>query len=469
MVVFPLSSAEVTLETVGGKGLNLARLTRAGFAVPRGFMISTAAYHAFVEANRWLPLIESDVENVSAEDVGALEKTSAQIRAAFSLGIMPFEIESAIRAAYAEFRDVPVAVRSSATAEDLPDLSFAGQQDTYLNVIGEDEVLKAVINCWSSLWTARAIGYRLRNHIPQKEVALAVVVQEMIPSDASGVMFTANPLTGLRSEAVIDATIGLGEALVSGLVDPDHYVVDTLSNVIRSKTLGAKAQSTRSRLGGGVETTRENASTQQALTDEEILQLAELGRSIQKDYGFPQDVEWAFADGNLYVLQSRAITSLYPVPEESNNPLRVWFSFGAAQGFVDPITPLGQDTIRHIFAGGGRLFDVKINPANVRAFIPAAERIWINITDIIRHPIGNRVIRAFLGFVEPGSAQIIKQLASDPRLGAGTGTIKFSTLERLGKFFLPILFRALRNMHSPEKARTELDHAIQDALRTAQI
>src|SRR5215216_597329 len=268
MYVFSFESPEVTLETTGGKGLNLVRLTRAGFQVPRGFIISTEAYRLFVETNRWLPMIESAVENISPEDASALEKTSAQIRAAFSVGLMPPEVESAIRAAYAEFRDIPVAVRSSATAEDLPDLSLAGQQDTYLNIVGEDQVLKAVINCWSSLWTARAIGYRLRNHIPQDQVALAVVVQEMIPSDVSGVMFTANPLTGLRSETVIDATFGLGEALVSGQVEPDHYVVDMITSTLRSKTLGAKAQATRSRSGGGVEMAQDlRASTKQALND----------------------------------------------------------------------------------------------------------------------------------------------------------------------------------------------------------
>jgi hypothetical protein len=220
---------------------------------------------------------------------------------------MPPDIESAIRSTLKDFREFPVAVRSSATAEDLPDLSFAGQQDTYLNVIGEEEILKAVVNCWSSLWTARAIGYRIHNHIPQDEVALAVIVQEMVQSEVSGVMFTANPLTGLRNETVIDATFGLGEALVSGQVEPDHYVVDIYTNAIVSKTLGAKEQATRARSGGGVEMTRDLlASMHQALTDSQILQLAGQGRSIQREYGFPQDVEWAFADGNCYILQSRA-------------------------------------------------------------------------------------------------------------------------------------------------------------------
>ncbi|HSJ88336.1 MAG TPA: PEP/pyruvate-binding domain-containing protein, partial [Anaerolineales bacterium] len=343
------------------------------------------------------------------------------------------------------------------------------QQDTYLNIIGETQVLKAVIQCWSSLWTARAIGYRLRNHIPQDQVALAVVVQEMIPSEVSGVMFTANPLTGLRSETVIDATFGLGEALVSGQVEPDHYVVDTLSNVVRSKTLGAKAHTTRSRAGGGVDLIEEDSSTKQALNDSEILQLAELGKSIQNEYRFPQDIEWAFANGRLYVLQSRAITSLYPIPEESNDPLFVWVSFGAVQGLVGPITPLGQDTIRNVFAGGGRMFDASLKPEDVRAFVSAGERIWINITDVIRNPVGNRIFRAFLGFIEPSSAQIIQPLASDPRLGAGTGHLKFSTVQRLSNFFLPIVPRAIRSVHNPEKARVEFDRAIDEYLNASHI
>ena len=469
MVVFPFASSDVTLETAGGKGLNLVRLTRTGFNVPRGFIISTEAYHAFVEANRWLPMIESAVENISPEDAAALEKTSAQIRAAFSLGLMPFHVEAAIREAYADFKDVPVAVRSSATAEDLPDLSFAGQQDTFLNVIGENETLKAVVQCWSSLWTARAIGYRLRNHIPQNEVALAVVVQQMIPSDSSGVLFTANPLTGLRSETVIDATFGLGEALVSGQVEPDHYVVDTVRNVIRSKTLGAKAQVTRSRAGGGVELTRQDASARQALSDPQILELAKLGKSIQSEYKLPQDIEWAFAGDTLYVLQSRAITSLFPVPEECHDPLFVWFSFGAVQGLVGPITPLGQDGIKHVFLGGARLFDPSARPTDVDVFTTAGERIWINVTDVIRHPAGRRVLGGALGFIEPGTAQVIKPLMNDPRLGAGTGKFKFSTLQRLGKLLLPVAASAIRNAHDPEKARARFDAAINEYLNAASI
>ena len=461
MFILPFTSPDVTLETAGGKGANLARLTRAGFQVPRGFIISTDAYRAFVEANRWLSMIESSVENISAEDTSGLEKISAQIRAAFSVGKMPDEIEAAIRAAYGEVGDIPVAVRSSATAEDLPDLSFAGQQDTYLNVVGIDEVLKAVISCWSSLWTARAIGYRMRNHISQNEVALAVVVQEMIQSDSSGVLFTANPLTGLLSETVIDATFGLGEALVSGQVEPDHYVVDMLGKKIVEKKLGAKKISTRGISGGGVETITEDASETQALSDDEILKLAALGEGVQKEYGSPQDIEWAFADGNLYLLQARAITSLYPVPEVSFDPLKVWFSFGAVQGLLQPITPLGQDSIKLVLAGAAALFGFKLNYENIDFMKVAGERLWVQLDGVVRNPIGGRVYKTLLPIVEPSTANILAQLVNDPRLKASSGVIKFSTIGRLLRFFLPMLPRFAHTMHNPEKARDEFQQSLE--------
>jgi pyruvate,water dikinase len=469
MTILPFTSSAATLETTGGKGTNLARLTRAGFAVPRGFIIPTEAYREFVHANRWLSTIQSIVENLSAEDPGALEKASTQIRVAFSAGKIPEGTESDIRAAYADFDDQPVAVRSSATAEDLPDLSFAGQQDTYLNVLGPEQLLAAVINCWSSLWTARAIGYRLRNHIKHEDAALAVVVQEMIQSEASGVLFTANPLTGLRSESVIDATLGLGEALVSGQVEPDHYVVSLMDHQIVSKTLGAKKISTRGKAGGGVEVIEENAEARQALSDADILHVAAIGQQIQTEYNFPQDIEWALSDGKLYILQSRAITSLFPVPEESLDPLIVWFSFGAVQGLVGPMTPIGIDIGRHIFAGAGKMFGTQIDPQQENVLVPAGERLWIRISDVVRHPLGSRLIGGALNFIEPSAGKILKSLIADPRLGKGTGQVKFSTVKRLSGFALPILGRFAQNMLRPEKARPSLDAAVDSYLAAMQI
>jgi rifampicin phosphotransferase len=469
MTILPFNSTEATLETAGGKGLNLARLTRAGFDVPAGLIISTDAYREFVSTNRWLPEILSGVTELSAENAAALEKASAQIRAAFSAGKIPEDAGAAIRAAYADLGNKPVAVRSSATAEDLPDLSFAGQQDTYLNVIGAEHLLEAVINCWSSLWTARAIGYRIRNGIDHNEAALAIIVQEMIQSEASGVLFTANPLTGMRSESVVDATLGLGEALVSGQVEPDHYVVNTLDNQILVKTLGAKKISTRGKAGGGVEVIEEDAEARQALTDEDILHLAALGQQIQKEYGFPQDIEWALADGKLYILQSRAITSLFPVPELSFDPLIVWFSFGAVQGLVGPMTPLGIDTALHVVAGAAKMFGASPKPQEVKVFAPAGERIWIRISDLIRNPIGGRVLGGALGIVEPSTGKILQSLLRDPRLGAGSGRVKLDTLTRVGKFAFPVSLRLARNMMRPEHARTRFDAVIDSYLASAKI
>lgn len=455
ILVLPFNSQQATLEVAGGKGLNLARLSRAGFPVPRGVIIPTDAYRAFVSANHLNSTIRSFVKDLSAEDAHGLEYASARICAAFSDRPLPDELAWPIRAAYESFKDVPVAVRSSATTEDLPDLSFAGQHNTYLNVIGEAEVLKAVVDCWSSLWTARAIGYRLRNDIAQEAAMLAVVIQEMIQSEVSGVLFTANPLTGLRAETVIDATFGLGESLVSGQVEPDHYVVNVAGGEIVQKTVGAKKISTRGKAGGGVETVPEITATRKALSDNEILQLAALGRRVQKEYGAAQDIEWAFADGRLYLLQARAITSLYPLPEESLDPLKIWFSFGTVQGLLGPMTPLGQDSIRLVLAGGGRMFGLDLQYDQLELFSVAGERIWVQIDGVMRNPIGARIYTALLPMLEPSVGQILKTLADDPRLGTGKGKLKFSTVRRLARFALSMLPRILHTMRSPEAARQD--------------
>ena len=469
MAIIPFSSIEATLKTAGGKGANLARLTRAGFHVPPGFIISTDAYRAFVGANGLAEAIAASIQGLAADDVAQLDDASASIRAAFSAGNVATATESAIRAAYSEMNGAPVAVRSSATQEDLPDLSFAGQQDTYLNIAGADGLLKAVVNCWSSLWTARAIGYRMRNAINQHEGALAVVVQEMVQSEVSGVLFTANPLTGLLSESVIDATFGLGEALVSGQVEPDHFVVNSFDGVITGKTLGTKKISTRSKTGGGVESVTEKAGARQTLTDGEIQQLAALGRQVQNEYGAPQDIEWAFAGSQLYLLQARTITSLFPVPEVSFDPLIIWFSFGAVQGLVGPVTPLGRDAIQNVAAGAGRMFGLRLKPDEFRLFAPAGERIWVKISDLMRNPIGSHVFSGALRFIEPSVGQILRSLATDPRLGVGKGRLKLSSLWRLARFFNPVLARLAVNMARPERGRARFDAKIEAYLATAQI
>ncbi len=449
--IFPLDSAQASLNLAGGKGANLARLAQAGFPVPAGFMIATPAYLAFVQGNR----LEEKIAALLPElDTEALERASGDIRALFTAGTIPDAVEEEIRTVYRHLGGPAVAVRSSATAEDLPDLSFAGQQETYLNVVGENALLKAVVDCWSSLWTARAIGYRIRNRVPHAGAALAVVVQEMVPSRASGVLFTANPLTGLRSETVIDATLGLGEALVSGQVDPDHYVVDAAEERILDKKLGAKQVAVHGQAGGGTETVRQERSQEQALPDEHILSLARLGRRVEELYAFPQDIEWAWADDRLFLLQARPITSLFPTPEGlPAEPLKVFFSFAAVQGMLDPVTPLGRDVLRQIFAAGAGLFGIRATPETQTVLYTAGERLWVNFTPLLRNTVGRRIVPLALNWVEPTIRQAVESIRDDPRLQPGRPGISPHARLQIARFLLPMAANLLLNLTAPQARR----------------
>lgn len=225
--ILSLDDHSATLESVGGKGVSLARMANAGFPVPGGFHITTLAYWRFVDENDLQPRILEIMENVDSSNPESLEFASQKIIEMFTRGVIPADVANDLVQAYADLPGIfpAVAVRSSATAEDLPGLSFAGQQETYLNVSGADAVLDAARKCWASLWTARAIGYRARQNISSENVALAVVVQLLIPAEAAGIMFTANPVNGDRDQIVINASWGLGEAVVGGLVTPDTYTL----------------------------------------------------------------------------------------------------------------------------------------------------------------------------------------------------------------------------------------------------
>jgi pyruvate,water dikinase len=455
-VILPLSAEEASLEIAGGKGANLVKLSQAGFPAPGGFIVATAGYDAFVEANQLGDWILSQLQQVDATDPNALEALSRTIRARFEQSTMPAGLRDAILAAYAELGRPRVAVRSSATAEDLPDISFAGQQDTYLNVAGDESLLRSVIRCWSSLWTARAIGYRTRNQIDQRHVSLAVVVQKMVQSEASGVLFTANPLTGRRTETVIDATLGLGEALVSGLVEPDHFVIATRTGEIRERKLGAKALVIRGAEEGDTITEEIDASDRQAVPDTVLQELVKLGVRAQELFGAPQDMEWAWADGKLYILQSRPITSLYPLPEGvPMEPLRVFLSFGAIQGVLDPFTPLGRETIKGIFAGGARLFGFDFTSETQPVIHAAGERLWGEITGVFRNNAGRQLLLRALPGVEPGAGAGVKRLLQDPRLTPSAQLPSQATFKRLARFFALFLPQVLRGILWPEKARQQ--------------
>jgi phosphohistidine swiveling domain-containing protein len=459
-IILPLDTSKPTLADAGGKGANLARLAQAGFPVPAGFVVATAAYDAFVAANDLSGWILNTIDSASPDDPQALEETSGAIRARFATAHVPPDIASAISDVYAALDSPPVAVRSSATAEDLPGISFAGQQDTYLNVVGEKDLLRAVVDCWSSLWTARAIGYRARNGFSHADVSLAVVVQEMVDSETSGVLFTANPLTGRRTETVIEATLGLGEALVSGQVEPDRYLVDGTGHV-REKTLGTKARAIHARVGGGTAVIEQDAAQRQALPDEAILELARLGRRVADLFGAPQDAEWARVNGHFYILQSRPITTLYPLPEGMGpEPLRVMASFGAVQGMLDPMTPIGQDAMRVAFVGAAQLFGRDYTEKTQPVLRLAGERLWIDITGLVRNRVGRRLAMAALPFVDPVAARALRRVIEEGRFPP-PGNLRLRTALHLLRLLVPMAIRAVRALFRPDVERRQMEQQIE--------
>ncbi len=433
--ILPLSSDAAVLNRVGGKGANLAALTRAGFDVPPGFLITTDAYRAFVSTNQIAERLLTLAQTIVPDDPVALDNTSAAIRALFLQGVLPTAIEDQIRTAYSQLSGAdtpqPVAVRSSATAEDLPDLSFAGQQDTYLNIVGADALLDAVKRCWASLWTARALGYRARNHIAPEGVALAVVVQVMIPAEVSGVLFTANPLTGRRDEIVINASYGLGEALVSGQVEPDQYVVCKQGPHITGRKLGAKALAIMPAEGGGTQSITQDGSQRQALPDAQILELTHIAMRVADHFGSPQDIEWAWAGGRLYVLQSRPITSLYPLPESLTNldELRVYFSLNSVQGLPDPFTPIGRDVFMLTARSVLPLFRVRMTPREV--IINAGGRLFVNITNAVRDRRLRNIILFILANADPGAREALVKLINEGRISPRDTATPGGVLARL--------------------------------------
>ncbi|MGN8059650.1 phosphoenolpyruvate synthase [Pedobacter sp. 22163] len=348
---------------VGGKGANLGELSKIeGIQVPDGFCINTEAYKEITAGNKELNGLLDELCQLKTEDLQAVSKTSAKIRALIENISIPDDIVQEIGRCLASFDKYEAfAVRSSATAEDLPSASFAGQQDTYLNVIGETAILKHISKCWASLFTDRAVIYRLQNGFDHRKVQLAVVVQKMIFPQAAGILFTADPVSGNRKMLSIDASFGLGEALVSGLVNADNYQV--CSGRIINKKISIKKMTIYALKDGGTKSQALPVEEQnsQALTDEQILQLGQLGRKIEEHFGHPQDIEWCLVDGRFYIVQSRPVTTLYPIPETNDAENHVYISVGHQQMMTGAMKPLGLSlwqlrAARPMFKAGGRLF-----------------------------------------------------------------------------------------------------------------
>ncbi len=422
-LVLPLSAIEASLlPLVGGKAANLGELIRAGLPVPDGFCVTTAAYELASQQAKLETILHAlAATNASnAGDAARLQEYAATARAALLAVSIPTAIVEAIREDYRE--PLPVAVRSSATAEDLPFASFAGQQETYLNVIGIEAVLDAVRRCWASLWTDRAVTYRLSNHIDPLTVRLAVVVEHMVNATVAGVLFTANPLTGRRHQAVIDANPGLGEAVVSGAVNPDHFVVNAASGEIVERHLGEKQVLIRALSTGGTERVESaELSKLPSLTDEQLVALAKLGMQVEAHFGASQDIEWAIDDkGKLWLTQARPITTLFPLPADAPSPeegVRAYFSANVAQGVYGPLTPMGLAFIRLLMASGAALMGFP--PANLLAgpafAKEAAHRLFLDLTPMLRSTFWSPFLIKLMEHMEARSGVILERLAADPR------------------------------------------------------
>jgi rifampicin phosphotransferase len=405
----------------GGKGANLGGLIAAGFPVPDGFVLTTEAYvHA---------------ANAARIDPGEPEVAARRLR---STGV-PKAIAARALEGYRTLGAGAVAVRSSATAEDQPGASFAGQQDTFLGVTGDEALLDAIRRCWASLWNERAVAYRRDQGIDDREVKLAVVVQRMVKAIAAGVLFTADPVIGRRGRAVIDAALGLGEAVVSGAVDPDHYVADPVTGEIAERTL---------------------RGDEPVLDDAQVRELAATGLRIERHFGSPQDIEFAFdGDRRLWIVQSRPITTLYPLPDEPVREAagpRVYFSASVAQGYFEPITPMGQEPFRRMgeMLAGSFVRGRRNNGPVHSPIVSVGERLFVDITPALRDPVGREIVERLTAVAESRSSVVIRKLALDPRFGPRSGS-RVGSARRI----VPLAVRsrvpifALRILRSPDATR----------------
>jgi rifampicin phosphotransferase len=377
------------LMVVGGKGANLGELSKIeGIRVPDGFCISTGAFKRIIGETSSINELLDHLSLLKVEDRAKIGELSGEIRRVIEGIAIPQDINEEIARLLSRLGEKNAyAVRSSATAEDLPTASFAGQQDTYLNIIGREAIYQHISKCWASLFTDRAVIYRLQNGFDHRKVQMSVVVQQMVFPQVAGILFTADPVTSNRKMLSIDASFGLGEALVSGLVNADNYKVcngKLIDKKISTKKLAIYALKDGGTKEREIEIERQN---RQALTDEQILQLERIGRTIEAHFGSPQDIEWCLVDDTFFIVQSRPITTLYPIPEANDRENHVYVSVGHQQMMTDPMKPLGLS------------FWLLTTRAPMRT---AGGRLFIDITSMLASPIGREtLLNVTLGKSDP--------------------------------------------------------------------
>lgn len=446
--VLPFSAISAAdLPKVGGKGANLGEMTRAGFRVPPGFCVTTAAFRRFMASCADVDELYVALAAVGPGDVDAARTVGERVRNRLADVPVPPAVAHAVLDAWrGQGEGHAYAVRSSATAEDLPDASFAGQQDTYLNICGADAILESVRRCWISLFTDRAILYRTQNHFNHRDVLLAVVVQQMVLPQVSGILFTADPVNGNRSVAAIDASYGLGEALVSGIVSADLYKVDKRSLREIEAVIADKQLAIRPLPEGGTVQEKLNgaARTARVLTAAQAIALTQIGNRIEAHYGKPQDIEWALAEGDFYVVQSRPITSLYPLPapQPTDGASHLYMSFSHAQVMTDPMSPMGLSVWRLLFPFGKESDSAQYNPLVAHA----GGRLYIDIGPLLARSLPRRIVPTLLENADPYIAAAIKQLLARPEFRIENMSNQRANLHNLARWLRPIVLNAMANL-----------------------
>lgn len=373
---------------IGGKAARLGALSKIpGIQIPPACCVTTAAYRYAVEPNQALRAGLDHLTMLHAEDQNSVRAVSAKMRQTIVAIALPRELVTAMGSFLSEWGDLDAyAVRSSATAEDLPHTSHAGLQDTYLNIVGLPAILDHIRLCWASLFTDRAVLYRKQHGFDERQVAMAVIVQRMVFSEVSGVVFTADPQTANRQVVSIDASFGLGDAVVGGLVSPDHYTV--LKEHIVDKHIAAKRVASYAHPDGGtgIQPIEREQQGLPVLTDSQILHLARIGREIAASLGEPQDIEWGLVDKAFYILQSRPITTLYPIPEASDDETHVYLSVGHQQMMTAAMKPLGLS------------FFLLTTPAMMR---PAGGRLFVDCTPLLASAPSREVLLQSMAAHDP--------------------------------------------------------------------
>jgi pyruvate,water dikinase len=378
--------------------------------VPDGFCVTTEAFDQFLAASPAAAELMDNIDTLEPDDLDGVRRLGAQLREHLEATPVPMQVAAEIREAFAQHdNDHAWAVRSSATLEDLAEASFAGQQDTYLNVRGLERLLDRVRACWASLFTDRAISYRRQHGFGSHVAKLSVVVQRMVQSEISGIMFSADPLSGHRGVASIDASFGLGEALVSGIVEADNYRIDRASGALLELRLGAKAIEIIATTQG---TEQRDVSPERrasrALGDTQLAALITLADRVETHYGTPQDIEWCFEAGELFLVQTRPITTLFPIPAAADDRgLHVFISISHAQVMTDPILPLGIDTLAQVFPIGKQHMN---QPCPlIRA---AGGRVYIDVTPAMLRGVTRKLMPRILPIVDQQMAALLGQVAT---------------------------------------------------------